>query len=246
MDRSIAREAAFLDHATAVLAMDTSREALAVRLMDEAIDAVPLLALVRGAGERATVGLLDSGAFDSAIDSVVRAGHRYIISRADGPFAVDLTEVRDVIVAPIARFAPDLAERVPVDVFQSVVIVDADAIPIVVRALPWLSAASIFLAAGVLFAAIASVMLAERRLVALGWVGLAVLGAGIGVVVWSVAGGHLAASRVDDALSLVLVRNAYDVFSRSLRIEGMWLMAAGLVIAVAGFVGDWVQGAGTK
>jgi hypothetical protein len=89
-------------------------------------------------------------------------------------------------------------------------------------------------------------MLAERRSVALGWVGLAVLGAGIGVVVWSVAGGPLAASRVDDPLSLVLVRNAYEVFSRSLRVEGMWLMAAGLVIAAAGFVGERVQGAGRK
>lgn len=226
--------------------MDTSQEALAARLMDEAVDAVPLLALVRGAGERATVALLDSGAFDPAIDSVVRAGHRYIIARPDGPFAVDLTEVRDVIVAPIAQFAPDLAERVPVDVFQSVVILEADAMPFAVRALPWLSAVSIFLAAGVLFAAIASVMLAERRSVALQWVGLAVLGAGIGVVVWSVAGGPLGASRVDDPLSLVLVQNAYDVFLRSLRVEGMWLMGAGLVIAGAGFLGDRVQGARSK
>ena len=68
MNRSIAQESAFLRHATETLELDSSQEALAERLMGEAVDAVPLLALVRGAGERATVGLLDSGAFDSAID----------------------------------------------------------------------------------------------------------------------------------------------------------------------------------
>jgi hypothetical protein len=242
MDRSVGREAAFLDHATEVLAIDTSQEALAARLMDEAIDAVPLLALVRGAGERATVGLLDSGAFDPAIDSVVIAGHRYIITQPDGPLAVDLTEVREVIVAPIARFAPDLADRVPVDVFESVVILEPDALPLAVRFLPWASAASIFLAAAAAFAAIAYVMLAERRSVALGSVGLALLGAGLGVVVWSIAGGPLAATSVDDALSRILVRNAYDVFSRSLRTEGVWLVVAGVAIAAAALVGYSVEG----
>jgi len=59
VDRAVLREAAFLESATEVLEMDSSQQALAERLMDEAVDAVPLLAFVRGAGERATVALLE-------------------------------------------------------------------------------------------------------------------------------------------------------------------------------------------
>jgi hypothetical protein len=243
MDRSISREAAFANHALEALEIDSSQEALAERLMNEAVDAVPLLALVRGAGERATVALLDSGVFDSAIDSVVVAGHRYVITHPDGPFVVDLTDVRSVLVAPIAQFAPDLADRVPVDAFESVVILESDALSNLVRFLPWTSAASIFLAAGAVFVGIAFVMLADRRSVALAWVGLAVLSAGVGVVLWSIAGGPLAASRVDDPLSRVLVRNAYAVFSRSLRAEGLWLVIVGLAIAAVGPVAYLVDGA---
>ncbi len=246
MNRSIAQESAFLRHATETLELDSSQEALAERLMGEAVDAVPLLALVRGAGERATVGLLDSGAFDSAIDSVVVAGHRYVMAQPDGPLVVDLTEVRSVIVAPIAQFAPDLADRVPVDVFESVAILEPDALPMLTGFLPWTSVTAIFLTAAVVFAAIAYVMLAERRSIALGSVGLAVLVAGIGVVLWSIAGGPLAATRAEDPLSVVLVRNAYDIFSRSLRVEGVWLMVVGMVVAAAGAVGYFAGPAARK
>lgn len=237
MDRSVGREAAFLEHATETLALQASQEALAERLMDEAVDAVPLLALVRGAGERATIGLLNSGVFDSAIDTLVVAGHRYVVAQPDGPFVADFTDVRAVLVAPIAQFAPDLADRVPVDVFESVVILEPDALPLAVGFLPWASAASIFLAAASVFASVAYVMVSKRRWIAAGSVGFALVAAGIGVVLWSIVGGSLAATSVDDALSRVLVRSAYDVFSRSLRTEGVWLVVAGVAIAAAALVG---------
>lgn len=242
MDRSVGREAAFLQHATEALEMETSQEALAELLMDEAVGAVPLLALVRGAGERATIGLLGSGAFDSAIDSLVVAGHRYVVAQPDAPFLVDFTDVRSVLVAPIAQFAPDLADRVPVDVFESIVILEPDDLPLAVRFLPWASAASIFLAAAAVFASVAYVMVSKRRWIAAGLVGLALVAAGIGVVVWSIAGGPLAATSVDDALTRILIRDAYDVFSRSLRTEGAWLVAAGAAIAGGSLAGYLVEG----
>ena len=97
VDRSVSRESAFLTSATEVLEIDSSQQAIAEILMNEAVDAVPLLAFVRGAGERATVALLDSGAFDEAIDSLVLAGHRYVRAGQEGPFVVDLTDVRAAI-----------------------------------------------------------------------------------------------------------------------------------------------------
>lgn len=234
MDRSVASEGAFLDHATEVLAMDSSKEAIAVRLMDEAVGAVPLLALVRGAGERATLVLLDSGAFDSVFDRLAIEGHRHVMSQSDEPFTADLTDVRAVLVAPIAQIAPDLAERVPVDAFESVVILDSDALPIVGRAAGWLPFVSVFAAAAAVFLAVALVMLSRRRSVALITVGLAVLIAGVGVYAWSTIGGPLAADQINDDLTHVLVVNGYAVFSRSLQTEGMGLAIAGIAIAAAG------------
>ena len=131
MDRAVLREAVFLESAPEVLEMDSSQQALAERLMDEAVDAVPLLAFVRGAGERATVVLLDNGAFDPAIESLVVAGHRHVMAQEEGPFTADLTEVRAVIVEPIAQIAPDLADQIPVDAFKAVVIADSEAVPAV-------------------------------------------------------------------------------------------------------------------
>ncbi|MCJ7779506.1 MAG: hypothetical protein MUQ27_01645, partial [Acidimicrobiia bacterium] len=80
MNRYVASEEAFREQAVEVLALDSSQKAVAARLIDEAVDAVPLLALVRGAGERATVVLLDSGAFDSVFDRLIVEGHRHIVS----------------------------------------------------------------------------------------------------------------------------------------------------------------------
>jgi len=237
VDRSVLREAAFLQSATEALEIDSSQQALAERLMNEAVDAVPLLAFVRGAGEQATVALLDSGAFDEAIGSLVVAGHRHVMAREEGPFTADLTEVRAVIVEPIAQIAPDLADLIPVDAFEAVVIADSEAIPAVGRAAAWVPAVSMFSAAGAVFLAIALVMLARRRSIALTLVGAAVLVSGLGVVLWSAGAGPLAAAGVDDPISRVLVENGYTVFSRSLRIEGLWLTLAGVAVAAAGLVG---------
>jgi hypothetical protein len=234
MERSVASEAAFLEHATEVLAMDSSQEAIAVRLMDEAIGAVPLLALVRGAGERATLVLLDSGSFDSVFDRLAIEGHRHVMSQSDDPFTADLTDVRTVLVAPIAQIAPDLAERVPVDVFESVVILDSGALPIAGKAAAWMPAVSVFSAAAAVFLAVALVTLSRRRAVALLTVGLAVLIAGVGVFAWSRFGGPIAADQITDDLTRVLVENGYAVFSRSLQTEGLGLAIAGIAIAAAG------------
>lgn len=236
MDRSVATEEAFREHAAEVLAMDSSQEALAVRLMDEAVDAVPLLAFVRGAGERATLVLLNSGSFDGVFDRLIIEGHRHVISQTDEPFTADLTDVRTVLVAPIAQIAPDLAEMVPVDAFEAVVILDSDALPIVGRAAGWLPVVSVIAAAAAVFLAVALVMPSRRRSVALVTVGLAVLIAGMGVYGWSRFGGSVATARVADELTHVLVTNGYAVFTRSLRTEGLGLVVAGMVITATGAV----------
>ena len=62
-------------------------------------------------------------------------------------------------------------------------------------------------------------------------------------MVWSAAGGTLAAARIDDSISRVLVENGYAVFSRSLRIEGLWLVLGGIALACAGLVGFLVGAA---
>ncbi len=223
--------------------MDSSQEAIAVRLMDEAIGAVPLLALVRGAGERATLVLLDSGAFDSVFDRLAIEGHRHVMSQSDEPFTADLTDVRAVLVAPIAQIAPDLAERVPIDAFESVVILDSDALPIVGRVAWWLPVVSVFAAAAAVFLAVALVMLSRRRSIALITVGLAVLIAGAGVYAWSTIGGPIAADQITDDLTRVLVLNGYAVFSRSLQTEGLVLAIAGTAIAAAGLIGVAIEAA---
>ncbi len=236
-DRSVGNEEAFRENAAEVLAMDSSQEALAVRLMDEAVEAVPLLALIRGAGERATLVLLGSGAFDSVFNRLIVEGHRHVVSQTDDPFTADLTDVRTVLVAPIARIAPDLAERVPVDVFEAVVILDSDALPVVGRVAGWLPVVSVITAAAAVFFAVALVMLSRRRSVALVTVGLAVLIAGISVYAWSTFGGSIATARISDELTRVLVTNGYAVFTRSLQTEGLVLVVAGSVIAATGFIG---------
>jgi len=236
LDRSVGREAAFRDNVAEVLAMDTSQEALAARLMDEAIDAVPLLALVRGAGENAIVTLLDSGAFDESIDRLAVEAHRYVVSGADGPFVADLTDVRDVLVAPIARLSPDLAARIPVDVFEEVVILDSRAFPLLGRMIGWLPWITIVAAAGAVFLAVSLVMAARRRSMAIVAVGAALLLAGGGAVAWSIAGGGIAADRTTDELTRVLIENAAVVAGRSLRSAGTTLALSGVGTIAAGLI----------
>jgi len=236
LDRSVGQEAAFRANAAEVLAMDSSQEALAARLMDEAIGAVPLLALVRGAGEQAIVVLLDSGAFDPAMDRIIAEAHRFVISGAEGPFTADLTDVREVFVAPIARISPDLAERIPVDAFERVVILDSNTLPLLGMAARWLSVIAVFAAAAAVFLGVSAVMLAPRRGVAVVAVGTALLIAGAGVVGWALAGGDIVVTRISDDLTRVLVANGYTVFGRSLRSAGTVLAAAGAAIVVVGLV----------
>ncbi|MEN8234313.1 MAG: hypothetical protein ABFR89_05255 [Actinomycetota bacterium] len=237
VDRSVAREAAFRAHAHEVLAMETSKDALAARLMDETIEALPLLALVRGAGEQAVVVLIDSGAFDPALDRLIAEGHRHALSGSAEPFIADLTDVRAVIIAPIAELAPDLADRIPVDLFEAVVILDTDAFPVVGRAAGWLPFVSVLTAAGAVFLAVATVMLSRRRPRALLAVGSGVLLAGAAVAVWSMLGGSLASWRIEDELTRILVANGYVVISPALKAEGVFLMVVGAIVALAGAVG---------
>ncbi len=246
MDRSVANEKAFQEHAAEVLAMGSSQEAIAARLMDEAIEAVPLLALVRGAGESATLVLLNSGAFDGVFDRLAIEGHRHVMSQSEDPFTADLTDVRAVLVAPIAQIAPDLAERVPVDAFEAVVILDSDAMPVVGRVAGWLPFVSVFSAAAAVFLAVALVMLSRRRSVALITVGLAVLIAGLGVYAWSRIGGPIATNQISDEVTRILVTNGYTVFTRTLRTEGLLLAIVGFAVAAVGGVRLLVGVASTK
>lgn len=243
VNREVVQEAAFLENATEVLVMDTSQQALAERLMNQAVEAVPLLALIRGAGERAIVAIFDSGAFDSAIDALVIDSHRHLMSAEEGSLVADLSDVRGVLVEPIARLSPDLAERIPVSAFEEVVILEDDALSAVVRAARWAPVALVLAAAGAVFLAVGVVMLARRRSLAVAMVGVAVLIAGGGVLLWSIAGGSLAASRVDDPISRVLVENGYTVFSKSLTSAGVWLVVAGFVIAAAGLIAVLIEAA---
>jgi hypothetical protein len=236
MDRSAGREAAFRSNAAEVLAMDSSQEALAARLMDEAIGAVPLLALVRGAGEQAIIVLLDSGAFDVTMDRLAAEAHRHVVSQTDGPFTADLTDVREILVAPIARISPDLAARIPVDVFEDVMILDSGALPILgttSRWLPWIATLS---AAAAVFLAVSLVMLTRRRSTALIGVGLAVAAAGVGVIGWSRYGGGLVTGRFTDELTRVLVTNATIVVGHSLGSAGSVLTVLGSGIVGIGLV----------
>jgi len=234
--RTAGNEAAFRANATEVLATDSSQEALAARLMDEAIDAVPLLAFVRGAGEQATVVLLDSGAFDEAMDRVIAEAHRHVVSQTDGPFTADLTDVRTALVAPIARISPDLADRIPVDAFENVVILDSGALPILGAVAHWLPTIAILGAAAAVFLAVALIMLAPRRWIAVIAVGSALLIAGLGVVAWAAFGGGIATDRIDDELTRVLVMNSYAVFGRSLTTAGATLALFGTATVGAGLV----------
>jgi len=161
-------------------------------------------------------------------------------------FTADVTDVGSVLVAPMAQFAPDLAERVPVDVFESVVILDSGALPFAGKVAAWMPAVSVFGAAAAVFLAVALVMLSRRRSIALITVGLAVLLAGLGVYAWSALGGPIAAGRITDDVTRVLVENGYAVFSRSLQTEGLALAIAGLAVAAVGGVGLLVQGASSK
>jgi hypothetical protein len=126
---------------------------------------------------------------------------------------------------------------VPVDAFEAVVILDADALPFVGRVAGWLPVISVFAAAAGVFLAVALVMLSRRRSIALITVGLAVLIAGIGVYAWGTFGGSAATARIADELTRVLVTNGYAVFARSLQTEGLVLASAGSVIAAAGLIG---------
>ncbi len=142
-----------------------------------------------------------------------------------------------VLVAPIARISPGLAERIPVDAFTSVVILDEEDVPAMWRAAGWAQVVSVLSTAGAVFLAVAAVMLARRRSLALTVVGLAVLIAGAGVVLWSEVGKSLVPSRIDDSTSSVLVENGYAVFSRSLTAGGSWLVVFGFIVTAAGLIG---------
>lgn len=237
MDRSIVQESAFRVHAVEVFEADSSKEALAALLMDEAEKAVVLPAFVRGVGEPAIVALFDTGVFDPAINRLIIAGHRHVMSQRDGPLIADLSDVWLIIARSIDQFAPGLSNQVSEDAFRAIVIVESDVLPSIGRAAGWAFAVSVFSAAGALFLAVALVAPARRRLVAVISVGAALAIAGLGVVAWSAVGSSLAVSRIDDSVGRTLMENGYSVFSAPLRINGFLLTVVGIGLVVVGLVG---------
>lgn len=210
---------------------DDSEQAIARFLMDEAIEEVELLRAVRIPGEQAIGVVLASGVLDETYIEVTDLVRERIVTGDGEAVVIDLLDLKETILGPIADLAPGLVDLIPDSVFRDIVIIESGALPSLRFAAEMTPLATAGAAAAAVFLAVLLLAFSRRRAFALLAIAGAVAAAGGWTLVWIEAGRPQLIGRIDDELAVVLAGNAYDVLVRSLREQSMLVIFAGIIIA---------------
>jgi hypothetical protein len=110
---------AFVDSAVASFGLDGSSEALGVVMADKVVDAYPALTVLESGFAALFGSIIISEPFQPLLVEVSNQVHEVAIAGSNTAVVVDLSGYEDAVVRSLGVLAPDLATRIPSEVFGS-------------------------------------------------------------------------------------------------------------------------------
>jgi len=245
-DRSVIDEEAFTATVARVLVSDPARAEIAETIVDEAIEQVPVLALVKSPLTGIVASILGTELMENTVEFTARQAYLTVVEGEMAPLVISLIEVKDALLGFLEGFAPDVVELIPEAFFEAFEVLEEGALPSYSRlaaAAPWLWPIAALLGIGLAVTLLAS---SPRRPQALIAIGVALV---VGALLTFVAG-RIAQSAIIDDLKGDLVRLlgelSYDAFHASLVRQTLFLLGSGLLVMLGGAVWLAIETAGSQ
>ena len=225
----------FADRATATLQDPSVRNLLAERVTDELVLANrPDLLAGRPLIAGAVSGIVGGDAFASLFRRAVRDVHRAVLERDQDTLTLTLVDVGKVAAAALEQVRPGLAEKLAAD--ERLTVVD-DRLGSTTAQLARIGYdvrdASWVLIALTLVVALGAIALSVDRRRTVAALGLAVIAAGVLIVIADTLAHALVARRVEGADDRAAVDAVWDAYVADLGKLGLLIAGAGVVIAAA-------------
>lgn len=245
-DRSVIDEEAFTATVARVLVSDPARAEIAETIVDEAIEQVPVLALVKSPLTGIVASILGTELMENTVEFTARQAYLTVVEGEMAPLVISLIEVKDALLGFLEGFAPDVVELIPEAFFEAFEVLEEGALPSYSRlaaAAPWLWPIAALLGIGLAVTLLAS---SPRRPQALIAIGVALV---VGALLTFVAG-RIAQSAIIDDLKGDLVRLlgelSYDAFHASLVRQTLFLLGSGLLVMLGVAVWLAIETAGSQ
>ncbi len=229
----------FANRAVASLNSASVRQALAERITDALSgQAIGSLTSFRPALLAIVEELETTEAFRGIFHDAVEQTHHAVFERHAARALLELGDLLTILSTTTAQTNSDLANRLPSQASSLLI----DATPMVNRLKLWRVASGDRwvddLAWGIAAAAAVGALILEARRRTVVKLGLAVAGAGVGVISVALMIPRVAARRIWDASLAKAVSAIATGFVADLRAIGIWLIPIGLIVAAAGRAGD--------
>ena len=236
LDRQIVDGDAFTGTMTAVLVTEEARQVMAERIVEELVEDVPALILIRNPLVDVVASILASPIMEPAHAALASELHHRVTTGDPSAVVVTLVEVEEAVIGLLAEFVPGVAELIPDGFFTAIEVVEAGVAPsyaAAVGAAPWLWPLAATLA---IILSVVLIALVPVRAAGLLAVGLALAAAGvIGLATAAGARAPLLDDVSDPALR-ALADLAYESLSQSFIAQTLWLVVCGVFLAGAGAV----------
>lgn len=219
-----------------VLRMPTSRDATARIIVDQLVEEIPLLRVIDTSLVSVFSELLATEQLEGLLVVLGVEVHERLVTGDQSAIVMDLEPYRDTLLAPLEAISPELVSLVPEGWFSSVNVLEEGAIPnLEPYARRTASGLVVALAMAVLLA-IATVVLARRRIAALVAIGGAFVVAG-GLSTFLVpAARSVTVSRFGSQSFGVVVLNLENELNHTL-VARSWLLAfVGLTLVSIGLI----------
>jgi hypothetical protein len=223
----------FANRATRVLESSEAREAIATEIVNEIIEnggsqLVPYRSLIISLA----ADVVGTPAFRDVFRRAVVQAHRSVFTEDGAGVALNLSGSLDILTSSLRITNPDVAARIPANLSE--VIVDGTA---QVRNLELWQTAEDLSSVLSLLLVLAVALGAALLFLAPSWrggglrIGVALFGAGVGVITLSLVAPSVVAARVRDPGVADAVRPIVESFVGDLRVLGLWALALGVIAA---------------
>jgi len=211
-------------------------ELIAEKVIDQIVNAKPNALAARPLLEQVVARVVSGPAFRSIYEAAIRDLHRTIFFGDTDTIAVRLTDMVLLVRTQAAVLAPQLADKIPDDLTDTVI--DVQSSSIAVRALRFSRNVRILafvLPLAALLAFAASVILATDRRRALVWIGLSIIGVGVIVLILEKVLGALVISQFESEEARAVARVFWNAFISDIDVWALAVAGTGTTMVAAVF-----------
>lgn len=235
-NRNLVDSDTFAETTVAALTEESSREALANLAVDQLVETAPVLEPIAAPMKEAVAGALGSDRLGTAFVSLAARLHAIFFDGSSDGLVIDLSGIRELVVAAVAAVSPRLAERVPEGVYQSIEIVEPGTVPELspaldaVRKLLWLALVLLV----VTLAAVVWLTRARSTALLMIGAGLTISGAITALIVPGGRAMTLGSASNPDVE--VLMANLYDHAVVGLKTQSRLILLLGIALLAGGYL----------